>query len=169
VIKLTDAAIALDLSWTELNYHITVLAEQIRQDGVPHVIVGILRGGMIPAVALAHQLAVRDVRGIEVTRTLSDGPNEAKAPQPQITNPASLGAFGAGADVLLVDDVAGSGDTVDTAAELLSAVGAVRVRRAVVVVNTINWNVGNTVAPQHVQNYIGTTCTGWVRFPWEVR
>src|SRR5205823_13703834 len=116
-----------------------------------------------------HQLGVRDVRGIEVTRTLTDGPNEAKAPYPQITNPASLGALDAGADVLLVDDVAGSGDTVDTVANLLTSAGAVRVRRAVVVVNTVNWNLGNTVAPQQVQDYIGTTCTGWVRFPWEVR
>lgn len=166
---MTEPAIALDLSWDELNHHVTVLAGQIRQDGVPHVIVGILRGGMIPAVALAHRLGVRDVRGIEVTRTLTDGPNGAKAPLPQITNPASLGTLNAGVDVLLVDDVAGSGGTVETAANLVASAGAARVRRAVVVVNIVNWNIGNTAAPQQVQDYIGTTCTGWIRFPWEVR
>jgi hypothetical protein len=164
-----STVIALDLTWADLDHHVAGLAKRIRTDGVPHVIVGILRGGMIPAVALAHRLGVRDVRGIEVTRTLADGPNGAKTPLPQIANRASLGVFGAGADVLLVDDVVGSGDTFDTAADLLSGVGAVRVRRAVVVVNIVNWNIGNTVAPQQVQDYIGTTCTGWVRFPWEVR
>ncbi len=168
MIELTDPAVALDLSWADLDHHIAVLAEQIRQDGVPHVIVGILRGGMVPAVALAHRLGARDLRGIEVTRTLTEGPNGAKTPLPQITNPASLGALGTEADVLLVDDVAGSGGTIDTAANLLSSAGAARVRRAVVVVNTINWNTSNTVAPQQVQDYIGTTCAGWVRFPWEV-
>jgi hypoxanthine phosphoribosyltransferase len=132
-------------------------------------VVGILRGGIVPAVLLAHQLGVRDVRGIEVTRTLTDGPNGAKSPLPQVTNPASLGGLPAAADVLLVDDVAGSGDTVDTAAAMLSRATAGRVRRAVVVVNIINWNNANTVAPHHIQDYIGTTCAGWVRFPWEVR
>ncbi len=62
----------------------------------------------------------------------------------------------------------GSGDTSDTAACLLSG-STSRVRRAVVVVNTINWNAANTCAPQDIQDYIATTCAGWVRFPWEVR
>lgn len=163
-----STAIALDLTWADLDHHVAVLADRIRQDGVPQVIVGILRGGMIPAVQLAHQLGVRDVRGIEITRTLTDEPNGAKAAEPKIVNPASLGSLDAGADVLLVDDVAGSGDTIDIAADLLTHVAA-RVRRATLVVNTINWNNNNTVAPQRIQDYIGTTCAGWVRFPWEVR
>lgn len=165
---MTNSTIALDLTWNELDHHIAVLAELVRQDGVPDVVVGILRGGMVAAVLLAHQLGVRDVRGIEVTRTLADGPNGAKTPSPVITNPASLGTFTHDEDVLLVDDVAGSGDTVGTAADLLSG-SAGRVRRAVVVVNILNWNTANTRAPHEIQDYIGTTCAGWVRFPWEVR
>lgn len=163
-----STAIALDLTWADLDHHIAVLAERIRRDGVPRVIIGILRGGMIPAVQLAHQLGVRDVRGIEVTHTLTDEPNGAKSAEPQIVNPASLGALNADADVLLVDDVAGSGDTIAIAADLLAHV-TTRVRRATLVVNTINWSNNNTVAPQQVQDYIGATCAGWVRFPWEVR
>ncbi|MGH3798350.1 MAG: phosphoribosyltransferase family protein [Pseudonocardiaceae bacterium] len=126
--ELDSAAIVLDLTWAELDHHVTVLAEQIRRDGVPQVIVGILRGGMIPAVQLAHQLGVRDVRGIEVTRTLTDEPNGVKADVPQLVNPASLGSLDADADVLVVDDVAGSGDTLDLAADLLTQITA-RVRR----------------------------------------
>ncbi len=164
---MNNSTIALDLTWNELDHHIAVLAKHVRQDGVPDVVVGILRGGMVPAVLLAHQLGVRDVRGIEVTRTLADGPNGAKTPSPVITNPASLGTF-TNDDVLLVDDVAGSGDTVDTAAGLLPG-SAGRLRRAVVVVNILNWNTVNTRAPHEIQDYIGTTCAGWVRFPWEVR
>jgi hypoxanthine phosphoribosyltransferase len=163
------AEVALDLTWSALERHAGAMAGRIRADGVPEVIVGILRGGMVPAVMLAHLLGVRDVRGVEVTHTLSDTPNGAKAPVPQITNPASLGAIPTGADVLLVDDVAGSGDTVEYAARLLP--GAGRLRRAVIVVNTINWYMAHadSVAPEHVQDYIGCLCAGWVRFPWEVR
>lgn len=164
---MNNPTIALDLTWSELDHYIAVLAEHVRRDGVPDVVVGILRGGMVAAVLLAHQLGVRDVRGIEVTRTLADGPNGAKTPSPVVINPASLGTF-THDDVLLVDDVAGSGDTVGTAAGLLSG-SAGRVRRAVVVVNVLNWNTANTQAPHEIQDYIGTTCAGWVRFPWEIR
>lgn len=165
---MTNATIALDLSWAELDHHIAVLAEHVQYDGVPDVVVGILRGGMVAAVLLAHQLGVKDVRGIKVTRTLVDGPNGAKTPGPVITNPASVGTFTHDEDVLLVDDVAGSGATLDTTAGLLSG-SAGRLRRAVVVVNILNWNAANTPAPQKIQDYIGITCSGWVRFPWEVR
>lgn len=163
---MTDSEIALDLDWARLDSLIAVLAERVREDGVPDLVVGVLRGGMVPAVMLAHRLGVRSVRGVEVTHTTVDGPNGLKTPHPIITNPDSLGAF-AGADVLLIDDVTGSGDTADIAAGLLSGTAG-RVRRAVVVVNIINWQAANACAPQDVHDYVATTCSGWVRFPWEV-
>ncbi|MGH3834230.1 MAG: phosphoribosyltransferase [Pseudonocardiaceae bacterium] len=164
---MSDSEIALDLDWAHLDRLITVVAEHVREDGVPDLVVGILRGGMVPAVMLAHRLGVRSVRGVEVTHTTVDGPNGPKYLHPVITNPDSLGAF-AGADVLLVDDVVGSGDTAETAAGLLSGTAGC-VRRAVVVINVVNWHAANTCAPHEVHDYIGTTCAGWVRFPWEVR
>lgn len=165
---MNNPTVALELSWSELDHHIAVLAKHVRRDGVPDVVVGILRGGMVAAVLLAHQLGIRDVRGIEVTRTLTESPNGAKNPSPVLTNPASLGTVTTDDDVVLVDDVAGSGATLSTAASLLSG-SAGRLRRAVVVVNILNWNSANTRAPQEIQDYIGITCSGWVRFPWEVR
>lgn len=164
---MTNSTIALDLTWNKLDHHIAALANLIRQDGVPDVVVGILRGGMVAAVLLAHRLGVRNVRAIDVTRTLADGPNGVKTPSPVLTNPASVGVLNG--DVLLVDDVAGSGATLNTAAGLLLSGSAGRLRRAVVVVNILNWNAANTDTPQEIQDYIGTTCSGWVRFPWEVR
>lgn len=163
------SAVALDLTWTDTDVHIAALAERIRRDDVPEIIIGILRGGMVPAIMLAHHLGVRDVRGIEVTHTMTDEPNGAKTPHPLVVNPASVGALNAAADVLVVDDVAGSGDTLDTTVALLDPHVA-RVRRAVLVVNTLNWGCSNKLAAPHdAQDYIGTTCAGWVRFPWEVR
>jgi hypoxanthine phosphoribosyltransferase len=163
----TDSEIALDLDWAHLERLLAVVAGHVREDGVPDLVVGILRGGMVPAVMLAHRLGVRSVRGIEVTRTTVEGPRGAKTPHPVITNSGSLGAV-AGADVLLVDDVAGSGATSDAAAALLRE-AAGRVRRAVVVVNVVNWQAANARAPHEIHDYLGTTCAGWVRFPWEVR
>ena len=161
-----ESDIALDLCWVGLEGILVGLVERIYADGVPQLVVGILRGGMIPAVMLAHRLGVRSVRGVEIAHTLTEDTNSAKTSAPEVTNPGSLGQISG--DVLVVDDVAGSGATADLAAGMLGAhVG--RVRRAVVVVNTINWAGANTAAPHEVHDYIGTTCAGWVRFPWEVR
>ncbi|MEU8781362.1 phosphoribosyltransferase family protein [Streptomyces sp. NPDC048637] len=75
----------------------------------PHrqAVVGTMRGGVLPAVWLAHRLGIRDVRTVEVTHTTDDGINAAKTRLPAARNPASLGDL-TGLDVLLVDDIAGS-------------------------------------------------------------
>ncbi|MGH3616087.1 MAG: hypothetical protein ACRDRK_26545 [Pseudonocardia sp.] len=75
---MTAPRLALDLDWTELDRLLTVVAEQIRAHGIPDVVVGVLRGGMVPAVVLAHRLGTRAVRGLDVTHTLSDAPTPAR-------------------------------------------------------------------------------------------
>ncbi|MFI6770733.1 hypothetical protein [Streptomyces sp. NPDC050355] len=70
--------------------------------------VGIMRGGVIPAVWLAHRLGIRDVRTVGITPTTSDSIDAAKTTLPGVRNAASLGDL-TGLDVLLVDDTAGSG------------------------------------------------------------
>ncbi|WP_327153225.1 hypothetical protein OHU45_02020 [Streptomyces tubercidicus] len=67
-----------------------------------------MRGGVIPAVWLAHRLGIRDVRTVVITRTTSDSIDAAKTTLPGVRNAASLGDL-TGLDVLLVDDTAGSG------------------------------------------------------------
>lgn len=158
-----QSVIALDLSWTLVDLLSKQIAAEVTRDGAPDLVVGILRGGMIPAVVLAHQLGIQDVRGLEVTHPHTDGINSAKTGLPMIRNGESLGTL-IGADVLLVDDVASSGDTGAIAGDLLSA--ARRVRTAVVALNTSSWSAG-TIHKR--PDYVGTECAGWVRFPWEKR
>lgn len=128
------------------------------------MIVGVLRGGAVPAVTLAHALGLRTVRGVEVTHTTQDGPHAGKTPSPVAVNASSLGDL-AGLDVLIVDDVAGTGDTLEVTARLVAASGAAAIRTAVWVLNEANWPAGELGRP----NYVGTCCRGWVRFPWEAR
>ncbi len=76
----------------------------------------------------------------------------------------------AGLDVLLVDDVAGSGATAEAATAVLRSRGPARIRRAVAVVNTTNWtSEQHDHDPLRYFDHVGTTCPGWVRFPWEAR
>ena len=161
---MSDSEIALDLDWAHLDRLIGFLAKHVREDGVPDVVVGILRGGMVPAVMLAHRLGVRSVRGVEVTHTTIEGPNGPKTPYPVTTNPDSLGAL-ADANVLLVDDVAGAGDTADTAAALLSGTAG-RVRRAVVVVNIVNAGPGDRPRRRGAQRLPGQAAQGGARVRW---
>lgn len=162
------SSIALDLTWAELDQVIARTAQQVRAAGVPDVVVGVLRGGMVPAVMIAHRLGVRRVRGIEATRTVTEGPNAPKTDHPAIADRSHLGDL-TGRDVLLVDDVAGTGLTVRVVADLIAGMRPRRLRQAVVVINTTNWAASSGDDPFDRFDHVGTACAGWVRFPWENR
>ncbi|MEU8352327.1 phosphoribosyltransferase family protein, partial [Streptomyces sp. NPDC048845] len=108
------------LAWSGIEAFTRDLVEQASGDGLPETVVGIMRGGMIPAVMIAHELGIRDVRTIEVTHTETDGVNAAKTRAPATKHPASLGDL-AGRDVLLVDDIAGSGATLERTRRMVEA------------------------------------------------
>ena len=154
----------LYMTWEDIDSATRTLAEQVEVAGVPQVLVGIVRGGMIPTVWLAHRLGVRDVRCIEVTRTTSDGINAAKTTLPTARNPASLGDL-TGLNVLLVDDIAGSGATLAHTVDMLRDLGAAQVRTAVLTVNRANW--AREAEPESVIDYIASLNHTWIVFPWE--
>jgi len=152
------------LTWSRIEALTHQLAVRVQGDGLPETVVGIMRGGMIPAVMIAHQLGIRDVRTIEVTHTASDGINAAKTSAPVYKNPASLGDL-AGRDVLLIDDIAGSGATLDRTRRMIEALGARRLRTAVLTVNRANWHSAS--GPEACIDYIAELNNTWVIFPWE--
>jgi len=153
------------LSWAGVSEACALIGRQVTADGIPDVIVGVIRGGMVPAVLLSHALACRDVRGISLACTKGEGVNVAKARRPVLANPGSTGQV-TGRDVLIVDDVAGSGATARTAAALLRKAGASRGRLAVCAVNSLNWPA-RSPGPGEALDYVGGYYQGWVVFPWE--
>lgn len=156
------------MTWNDLAAVTERLAIEVAADGGPDVMVGVLRGGMVPTVLIAHQLGVRAVRALEVTRTLADGVDAAKSAEPVVANVGSLGALD-GADVVLVDDVAGSGDTLYAAAAQVRLAGPSRLRTLVYAVNEVNWTRRGRTDPSRLIDHLGVRCQGWVRFPWETR
>ena len=96
------------LTWTGISNACAVIGQQVSADGIPDVIVGVIRGGMIPAVLLStpSRPAVTS-GGISLACTQSEGVNAAKAPRPVLANPGSAGQV-TGLDVLIADDVAGA-------------------------------------------------------------
>jgi uncharacterized protein len=156
----------LALDWPAFTRLAAGLAADIARDGLPHVLVGVLRGGMVPTVMLAHALGLRAVRAVEVTHTTTDAIDAAKTAVPVAVRPDTLGDL-AGMDVLIVDDVAGTGDAMTTTAALVRQAGADRVRTLACVVNETNWRKARTEQPGEVLTYVGTVVQGWVIFPWE--
>ncbi|WP_372412689.1 phosphoribosyltransferase [Streptomyces luteireticuli] len=154
----------LYLTWDDIAAATRTLAEQAVAAGAPQAVVGIVRGGMIPAVWIAHRLGIHDVRAVEVTHTTSDGVNAAKTTLPTARNPASLGDL-TGLDVLLVDDIAGSGATLAHTARMIRDLHPIRVRTAVLAVNRANWTQG--ADPRRCIDYIASLTDTWVVFPWE--
>jgi hypothetical protein len=154
----------MQLAWPQLQELVSRIAGQASRDGAPQTLVAVLRGGAVPAVCLSHRLRVRDIRAVEVARTVDDSVYAAKAAEPVAVNPASLGDL-TGRDVLVIDDIAGTGDTLAAAARLATQAGAARLRTAVCMVNEDNW--AGCLPAQEVVTYIGAAARGWVVFPWE--
>jgi hypoxanthine phosphoribosyltransferase len=75
------------LPWLARTQITSALGERVRVDGHPEVLVGVLRGGMVPAVLLAHALGLRAVRAVEVTHTTAEGAGAAKSARPAVHRP----------------------------------------------------------------------------------
>jgi hypothetical protein len=149
------------LTWDDIEAACARLAGEIRGGGLPDVVVGVSRGGLVPAVLVSHLLGLRDLRPVSITRTRSDKAGAAKLPAPAIGSLAPLGHL-EGLDVLVIDDVAGSGQTIAAASGLAMSMKVRRARTAVCVVNDANW--GGGPFPDHVAIH----ASRWIIFPWEV-
>lgn len=163
-----EPALRMTLSWEQLCRTVTHLCELVSRDQQPDVVVGILRGGMIPAVLIAHGLGSRSLRAVDITHTTDDSVNAAKTDKPLVRNPDTLGNL-TGLDVLIIDDVAGTGDTIAAAETLVRHAGAARVRTLACVVNQRNWRAARSGKPDEALTYIGMIVEGWVIFPWETQ
>ncbi|MGW4694073.1 phosphoribosyltransferase [Kitasatospora cineracea] len=152
------------LAWSEVEGLVDTITRAVAEGGRPDTVVAVVRGGLVPAALAAHRLGVRDVRALEVTRTVDDTVDAPKTFGPRVRNAASLGDL-SGLDVLIAEDVAGTGETIEAVADLVRLAGAARVRTAVLVVNQANWT--RKRPPADTVDHIGTVVRTWVVFPWE--
>ena len=143
-------------SWAQI-YNLTLrLSEQIVKSGFkPEIIVGIARGGWIPARILSDVLYTGEMFNVRVEYYSDVG---TRGVGPIITQPLS-GSIQDKA-VLLVDEVADTGDSLVHAIDHVKALGADPVKSAV-----IHLKPSSKIRP----DYFVQEVTSWTVYPWENR
>lgn len=140
----------LKLSWTDIETLSASIADQLIEQHGPidpdTVLVGVARGGLIPAALVAHRLGLRKMVSLGLM-SYADGVEGAQG---------KMQAYGAAPDsaAIVIDDIIDSGRTLE----------AVRARYPDAIVAALVDKTGG--APGVV---IGrqTPADEWVEFPWE--
>lgn len=141
-------------SWNQIYRLLLKLAEAVRKSGFePDVIVGVSRGGWIPARIMSDLLETPKLAN--VTAEFYVGVAETKR-EPTITQPVSLPVKGA--KVLVVDDVADTGESLKVVNSHLKNQGASEIKIA-----TIYYKPWSVIVPHCYEKE--TRC--WIVFPWE--
>ncbi len=143
-------------TWNKIYNMLLSQAKKICQSGFkPDVIVGVTRGGWVSARVLSDFLGIPDLVTVRVEFYL--GVAETKN-EPVLTQGVS--AVVTGKKVLIVDDVADTGKSLQLAREHVLQQGATEVRTATVYRKP--WSV---IKP----DYYETETRCWVVFPWETK
>ena len=143
-------------TWNQIYAMLLSQAEKIRQSGFkPDVIVGVTRGGWIPARVLSDLLEVTDLVtvGVDFYVDVAETKKE-----PVLTQRVSADVKGKKA--LLVDEVADTGKSLQLAREHVLQQGATEVRVA-----TVYYKPFSITKP----DYYEKQTRSWVVFPWETK
>jgi len=146
----------LILTWDDV-YNLTLrLSERVVESGFkPDVVVGIARGGWIPARVLSDVLYADTLQNIRIEYYSDVGK---KGREPKITQPIT-GSM-EGKSILLVDEVADTGDSLYHAIEHVANLGAGEVKTAV-----LHWKPWSRVKP----DFYMVRTESWTVYPWEMR
>jgi hypoxanthine phosphoribosyltransferase len=141
------------LHWSKVDEAIWTLVDHVRKDYTIDLIVGIARGGLIPAVRMSHIMdnILMRVMDVKFYTDISE-----HAEMPEITVPLSEPVKGK--NILIVDDVADTGKTLKVVKEDILQKGAQEVRIAVIAMKP-----QSIIEPDY---YIFQT-DRWIVFPWE--
>lgn len=143
------------LSWDTVMHAIVEVAEQVRKSGfVPDYLVGIATGGLIPLGILSKHLEVKNVVTVSAHSYQRGVKKELKVVyRPEINL--------RGKNILLIDEIAETGDTLHTIAEMIS--NHYRPREC----RTLTLAVNESKCMQYPDFWILPTHADLTIFPWE--
>jgi len=143
-------------SWDQTYSLLLELANAVQKSGfIPDVIVGISRGGWIPARIISDLLEIPKLANIAVE--FYEGVAKTKH-KPVITQPVSVSVENK--KVLLVDDLTDTGKSLSLVNSHLNAKGALEIKIA-----TIYHKPWSRIVPHYYQK----ETQNWIIFPWEIK
>lgn len=143
-------------SWEEFGQHVLALAKSIIQSGEEFdVLVALARGGTAIARPLADLCGIKEISSMQIE--FYTGVNET-AKSPVITQ--SLPVKVRDQKVLVVDDIADSGETLKIADHYLTMHGVSEIKTATLI--TKPWT-------KYQPDHSAYESSAWVIFPWESR
>ncbi len=146
----------LRLQWDDIEKQCEYLAKEIKKRGIKFdIIVGIARGGWIPARLLSDYLGNYELYTVRVKFYEGVGRRGAK---PLIIHPTQFDV--AGKKVLLVDDIADTGESLTAAVEHLKDRHSGKITVATLV---------KKPSSKLVPDLFAMITPAWVIFPWEVK
>ena len=142
------------MSWADLGVATRALAEMVAADGYdPDMILSIARGGLLVGAALGYTLSVKNVYTMNVE--YYTGVDE-RLDVPRILPPAPDFVDLHDARILIADDVADTGHTLESVQEFCSGkVGEVRI--------AVLYEKPHTIVPC---DYVWRRTDRWIDFPW---
>lgn len=145
------------LTWSTFGDAIRTLAASVHASGYqPDVVLGLARGGLVPAGAIAYALDIRNVFTMAIEfYTGVNTRHDVPAMLPPFLDPAELDDL----SVLVVDDVADTGRTLELVRDYCA--GHVRQSRTAVLYEK----------PRSVvhADYVWAHTDRWINFPWSTQ
>lgn len=160
---MVDATTIIDYSYSEFSAGVDSIANAVKSSGwTPDYIVGIVRGGCVPAVYLSHKLKVPLVTVAWSTRDTSIYGKESNCWIPE--------DIMSGKNILVVDDIIDGGDTIKELLEdwqtSVSGLGKLPLQNLRIA--AMYYNTSQDVNVDFYHHAIDRNeDQRWVVFPWE--
>lgn len=150
----------VQLSWDQYDDLVRAIVKQVRNDNFePELIVGIARGGLPLLTTISSCLNVREVGVIFVQKTVTDAQFADKHPS-AILYGTGLPYTVACKNVLLVDDIIRSGQSLNKSLEVLNDLGAASIKVAALYKQITVYDFAPYVA-------VDVKKDDWIVFPWD--
>ncbi|MFH1172142.1 MAG: phosphoribosyltransferase [Nanoarchaeota archaeon] len=144
------------LSWESFHEASKELGNKIKQAGFqPDIIIGLARGGWAPARNMCDFLGVKDLISIKMEHW---GDTATKDGNAQMKYPVKVDLIGK--NVLIVDDVADTGDSLKISKEYVKTMNPKETKTATL------WCFDNTPDEKLSDFYVERKTWRWIIFPW---
>ncbi|EZQ10833.1 MULTISPECIES: phosphoribosyltransferase [Acidianus] len=141
-------------SWDEIENDIFSIAEKlISESFYPNAIVAILTGGVIPAKLFSDILGVKNLKYVDIKFYRGVNSRESK---PVIR--AIYANDLEGKNVLIVDDVSDTGETLEAVTNVVTMFSPIKVKTATIYVKP--WS-------KRFPDYYSKEVNKWIIFPWD--